>query len=248
MKQVNEAGKITIGLLLENHRWYDMVVKKFKQYTIEEYHVSDMDHPFLRIVISDKLEYMVTIGYGSSIAASCVEEMRYLGASMVIRIGSTGAISPVITTGDVVIATAAVRDEGVSKFYLDEGVPAMAHQKLNDSLSDFFAHKKIKIKKGVVYTTDGRWREDREKMKRLASCGVISVEMETAAIFAVGMGNAFPVLSISIVSDNPHNEESEFVGVITTEVWDNIVVPKFMEIFGNILQWGKETYEQLVKI
>lgn len=237
-----EKNKVVIGILLENHRWYDKVKSNFKKYAIEEYRISDMDHPFLRISVSDKVEYMITIGYGSSIAASCVEEMRYLGASMAIRIGSTGSLSPVAVIGDIVAATAAVRDEGVSKFYLDEGVPAMAHLVYNDALSEYLTKLGHSIKKGIVYTTDGRWREDREKMKRLASCGIIAVEMETAAIFAVGMGNAFPVLSLSIVSDNPHSEETEFVGVITEDAWNNVVVPKFEAVFKDIIEWGKEYF------
>lgn len=242
-KVEQENKKIIIGILLENHRWYEKIKSNFTKYNIEEYRISDMDHPFLKISASEKVEYMITIGYGSSIAASCVEEMRYLGATMAVRIGSTGSLSPLATIGDVVVATAAVRDEGVSKFYLDEGVPAMAHPIYNDALSKYLTKLGLSIKKGIVYTTDGRWREDREKMKRLASCGIISVEMESAAIFAVGMGNSFPVLSLSVVSDNPHSEESEFVGVITDDAWNNIVVPKFEEVFNGIIEWGKEYFE-----
>lgn len=240
-------NKVIIGILLENHRWYNLIVSKFSGYKMEKFTISDMDHPFIKICISDSLEYWVTIGYGSSIAASCVEELRYLGATMAIRIGSTGAIHSIIKTGDVVMATAAVRDEGVSKFYLDEGVPAMACIPLNDSLSVFLDQLNICNKKGIVYTTDGRWREDRVKMERLSKCGIISVEMESAAIFAVGMENQFPVLSLSIVSDAPHAEDTEFVGVITDSVWNNIVIPKFFQLFDAIIEWGKTIRREEIK-
>ena len=231
-------NKIIIGILFENHRWYELVKNQFSKYRKEEFRISDMDHPFTKITVSGTLEYWVTIGYGSSIAASCMEEFRYLGATMAIRLGSTGAIHSVIRTGDVVMAIAAVREEGVSKFYLDDGVPAMTCMPLNDSLSKYLDSLNIRNKKGIVYTTDGRWREDRKKMDRLSKCGVISVEMESAAVFAVGMANQFPVLSLSIVSDAPHAEDTEFVGVITDSAWNDIVVPKFNQLFGAIVDWG----------
>jgi uridine phosphorylase len=65
-------------------------------------------------------------GIGCPSAAIVVEELARVGAEVFIRVGTTGALQPEIKSGDIVVATAAVRAEGASKCYVPLEFPAVA--------------------------------------------------------------------------------------------------------------------------
>ena len=73
-------------------------------------------------------------GIGCPSAAIAVEELANVGATHFIRVGSTGALQPHIKTGDVVINTGSMRNEGTSRFYAKEGFPAVADHFLTHGL------------------------------------------------------------------------------------------------------------------
>ena len=55
-----------------------------------------------------------------------MEELYRCGADTFVRIGTCGGIQPEVKSGDVVIATGAVRMEGTSKEYAPIEYPAVA--------------------------------------------------------------------------------------------------------------------------
>ncbi len=60
-----------------------------------------------------------TTGMGGPSAAIVVEELAMLGAKVVIRVGTCGALQPEIEPGDLIVATAAVPLDGTTRHYLD---------------------------------------------------------------------------------------------------------------------------------
>ena len=52
--------------------------------------------------------------------------MAQLGVRTFIRLGTTGGIQPELDPGDVIVTTGAVRLEATTKYYVDEGYPAVA--------------------------------------------------------------------------------------------------------------------------
>ncbi|GIS67068.1 MAG: hypothetical protein CM1200mP6_01360 [Anaerolineaceae bacterium] len=73
-------------------------------------------------------------GIGCPSAAIAVEELANVGATHFIRVGSTGALQPHINVGDIIINTASMRNEGTTKFYVDDGFPAVADHFLTHAL------------------------------------------------------------------------------------------------------------------
>ena len=53
--------------------------------------------------------------------------MEYTDASTFIRVGGSGGIGSSVEPGDIVIASAVVRDEGMTKAYIDAAYPAASH-------------------------------------------------------------------------------------------------------------------------
>lgn len=69
-------------------------------------------------------------GIGGASLAIAVEELIRLGAGTLIRVGSAGAVLPDLAVGDLVIAEAALREDGTSRIYAPEGYPAAADPSL----------------------------------------------------------------------------------------------------------------------
>jgi uridine phosphorylase len=64
---------------------------------------------------------VTSTGIGCPSAAIAVEELANVGATHFIRVGSTGDLQPQVKTGDVVINTGSMRNEGTSRFYARKG-------------------------------------------------------------------------------------------------------------------------------
>ena len=100
--------------------------------------------------------------------------------------------------GDVILATAAFREEGVSSHYLEN----------DDELvgSEWAAQwelpsKKARILAGPVWTCDALYRETAEKVARYAERGVLGVEMEVASFYAVCKQKGLKAAAFLVVSD-----------------------------------------------
>jgi len=71
---------------------------------------------------------IVSHGIGGPGAAICFEELIKCGATTIIRLGTCGAMQSHIKTGDLIVATAACREDGYSSLIAPSGFPAVADQ------------------------------------------------------------------------------------------------------------------------
>ena len=74
-------------------------------------------------------------GIGAGQTANVLEELINLGGKIFIQIGATGAIQERIAMGDVVIPTAAVRDEGTTRYYAPKKYPAVSDYRVVAALA-----------------------------------------------------------------------------------------------------------------
>src|SRR5262245_29543461 len=75
-------------------------------------------------------------GVGGAGAAVAFEELIQGGAKTIIRLGTCGAFPPHIRSGDLLIATGAAREDGVSAQLLPLSYPALADIDVTRSLID----------------------------------------------------------------------------------------------------------------
>lgn len=136
-------------------------------------------------------------GIGGPSAAIALEELAALGAHTFIRVGTCGGIAETVRGGDVVIASAACRQEGTTREYAPLHYPAAADYAVLRALVDSAETLQITHHVGVVQSKDSFYgQHDPERMpiadelvgywrawKRL---GVLASEMETAALYVVG--------------------------------------------------------------
>jgi uridine phosphorylase len=86
---------------------------------------------------------VTSTGIGGPSTSIAVEELAAIGANTFIRVGTSGAMQNFLRNGDLVIAQAAVRDEGTSSQYIPLSYPAVA------SLDTVLALQRSAIEQGA---------------------------------------------------------------------------------------------------
>ncbi len=129
---------------------------------------------------------VVSHGVGASGAVMAFISLIKAGAKEIVRLGTCGSLQPYITTGDMVIATAAAKDDGVSHRYAPETFPPVADFDLTMSLVQSAKKQDNTFHKGVI-VSDGAFYGGMmpTNMELHAKAGAIAVEQEMAALFTV---------------------------------------------------------------
>lgn len=135
-------------------------------------------------------------GIGGPSAAIALEELVECGADTFIRVGTSGGIVDEVCGGDVVIATAAIRQEGTSREYLPIEFPAAANFDIVAALRDAAKALGYRQHTGVIQSKDSFYGEIRPAQQPIAgellakwqawkAAGALTSEMETAALLIV---------------------------------------------------------------
>ena len=126
-------------------------------------------------------------GIGAGQTSNVMEELINLGGRVFIQIGATGAIQEHIAMGDVVVPTASVRDEGLTRYYAPLQYPAVADYRVVQALAKAAKAAGKTVHTGIIRTTDGFYPSQRieEYVQQYHDLGVLSVEQEVAAILTI---------------------------------------------------------------
>ena len=135
-------------------------------------------------------------GIGGPSAAIAVEELAACGVKSFIRVGTSGGIALKVCSGDVVIATGAVRQDGTSHEYAPAEFPAVSDFELTTALVEAARNLELPYHTGVVQSKDSFYGQHSPSRMPIASelaqkweawrrLGVLASEMEAAAIFTV---------------------------------------------------------------
>jgi uridine phosphorylase len=140
------------------------------------------------------------IGFGAPVVAGVIEEMVAWGVERFVLVSLCGGLQPDLNAGQVVLVDRAIRDEGTSHHYLPSEKYALPDAGLCAALGDTL--KPTPHLTGTTWTTDAPYRETREEVTALQSEGVLTVDMETAAFFAVARSLQIPAASMLVVGDS----------------------------------------------
>jgi purine-nucleoside phosphorylase len=150
--------------------------------------------------INDKLGiYFISIGAPSACAE--MEDLIALGVKEVINIGIAGSLSSKLKAGDIVLCEKSIRDEGVSYHYLKPQKYSYPSKKLNRRIEFILSRNRIDFTIGPSWTTDAPYRETKEELIKYRDEGVLTVEMESAGIYAVSEYRKISSSSIFVISD-----------------------------------------------
>jgi uridine phosphorylase len=157
-------------------------------------------------------------GIGSPSTAIAVEELLAIGVKTFIRVGTTGSIQDGIHFGDVVIASAAVRDEGTTPSYVPLGYPAVADPELLAAFVEGGMRRRIRTHTGIVRSHDSLYTDlqpkDAPRREALENAiqvwhraGVLCNDMETSTIFIICSLRRARAGSLLMVVNEPGEEE-----------------------------------------
>lgn len=158
-------------------------------------------HQTYHLVVNNQGLIISHAGLGAPLSAIILEQLIALGCHKFIVCGGAGVLDPNIHVGDIIIPTAAVRDEGTSYHYLpshresspDPHALAAIERTLNSHQLPYLTAK--------TWTTDALYRETRTKSRRRRVEGCLAVEMEAAALFAVAQFRRVQLAQILYAGD-----------------------------------------------
>ena len=164
------------------------------------------------VLIADNREYITytgtldgvkvsvtSTGIGGPSASIAMEELYRCGADTFVRIGTCGGMQTEIKSGDIVIATAAVRMEGTSREYAPIEYPAVANFECTTALFNAAKEKGIEPFVGITASSDtfypgqerydtysGKvYRDYQGLLKQWQDLNVMNYEMESATLFTM---------------------------------------------------------------
>ena len=141
-------------------------------------------------------------GIGAPGVSMLLEICIELGVKRFINVGIAGGLQKTSHIGDVVICTSAIRDEGVSYHYLkDPSAPALPSENLTAAFRQTLEHESIRYTQGPTWTTDAFFRETVGEIQHYQQEGVVTVEMEAAALFAISTLRGVEMASGFVISD-----------------------------------------------
>lgn len=219
-----------------------------------------LDHP---VMIADNREYITytgeldgvkvsvtSTGIGGPSASIAMEELYRCGADTFIRIGTCGGMQTEVKSGDVVIATGAVRMEGTSREYAPIEYPAVPDLTVTNALVNAAKKKGCHFHTGVVQCKDAFYGQHEPEVKPVSyellnkweawkRLGCLASEMESAAMFIVSsclrtrVGSCFLVLA---------NQEREKLGLENPVVHDtDMAIQVAVEAIRELIREDAET-------
>ena len=147
---------------------------------------------------------------GSPACVSTAEEIFAMGAETLILFGTCGVLDRSIEDCSVIIPDRAVRDEGTSYHYAPASREIPVNPRYMETFTGLLGELGLKYIVGKTWTTDGIYRETRDKVNRRRQSGCICVDMECSAMAAMAGFREQELFQFFYAADN-----------LDGEVWDS---------------------------
>lgn len=141
-------------------------------------------------------------GIGCPSAAIAVEELSAVGVETFVRVGTTGALQHGMEVGDMVVATGAAKNEGTSRRYEAVEYPAVPDYDVLSGLVDAAEANGADVHVGPIASDDAFYAETDEYVDDWEAAGLLSVEMEAAAVFSIARRKGLRAGAICTVDGN----------------------------------------------
>lgn len=143
-------------------------------------------------------------GVGSAGATVCFEELARAGVRTIVRAGTCGGLQPEVQAGDIVVATGAVREDGVSPRLVPLAFPAIADTALMAALERAAEQAGVEVRRGIVCTHDVFYPSPLfgPTWEVWHKSGVVAIEMELAPLLIVAALHRIRAAGIFVADGN----------------------------------------------
>ena len=151
---------------------------------------------------------IVSHGIGSAGANVLFEELCRAGVSRIIRAGTAGGLQPEVVDGSIVIATAAVREDGVTQLIAPVQYPAVADPAVVIALDNAASQQEFDVHRGIVLTSALFYPHDvlGSTLEQWQRAGCVAVEMEVAALLVTASLHGVAAGAVLAIDGNPLRE------------------------------------------
>lgn len=169
--------------------------------------IANMEIPIYKVNY-EGIEVALFMSYvGAAGCVGVIEDVFAMGAEKLIIFGTCGVLDSSIEDCSIIIPNKAMRDEGTSFHYAKPSDEIDVNLKYTDIFTNILDNHKVKYNIGKVWTTDGMYRETRDKVKLRKSQGCICVDMECSAVAALAQFREKEIFHFFYAADNLDCEE-----------------------------------------
>ena len=156
-------------------------------------------------------EYGVIGGtVGAPFAVLVAEELFALGCRALVSISSAGLVAKRFAPPFFLLIDRALRDDGTSCHYMPPGRYADADPSLVAAVRRRTDGLSVPVHTGPSWTTDAPFRETESLIALHRQEGIVSVEMEAAALLTLGKVLNKPVVCLAHVTNTMATREEDF--------------------------------------
>jgi uridine phosphorylase len=156
--------------------------------------------------VGDKKVSIARLPVGAPATVAAMEEMIACGARLFLGLGLTGSLQPEARVGTYIIPTSCIREEGTSLHYIRKDTVVGPSPRLVKALQAACRIESMDAFIGQLWTTDAPYRELTSKIESYRHRGVLGVDMETSAMYALGQFRDVEVCNLLVVSDEVWKE------------------------------------------
>jgi len=142
-------------------------------------------HSYYTALSKDPDYVLVYAGLGASVAGISLEVCIELGVEKFLILGTCGLLNPEIQSGEIIIPTQFISEEGVSPHYVRSSEKIHLDDMSVDILLRVMNKNKIPAYHGLHWTTSAPFRETGAKVESYRARGCHSVDMELSALCAI---------------------------------------------------------------
>ena len=147
---------------------------------------------------------------GASFAVLVAEELFASGCQLIISMTSAGQVVAVRKPPYFVLIERALRDEGTSYHYLTPSDYSELQANLLNGLRGAFDQADVDVRCGSTWTTDAPFRETEEAITYAASQGILGVEKEAAALYALAQAKGHAIVCFAHITNQMAQVEGDF--------------------------------------
>ena len=140
-------------------------------------------------------------GIGAPTTAMMMEELIADGIETFLSVGIAGCLDASIEMGDFIVCEKAIRDEGTSHHYVASEKYATPSESIVTETKRVLGERDESFHVGPSWTIDAVYRETKAEVEQYANEGILTVEMEASAVFAVATHRDVEAGAMFVVSD-----------------------------------------------
>jgi uridine phosphorylase len=147
---------------------------------------------------------------GAPFAVLVAEELFASGCKLLISITSAGQLVELGPTPYAILIERALRDEGTSYHYLPPSSYSFLDSALREQLVSRWDMMSLPLYVGTSWTTDAPFRETEVMLAWGREQGILAIEMEVAALYALAEAKQYPIVCFAYVTNQMAQTEGDF--------------------------------------